>query len=463
MKTFQDFQRATDKLEFIKAAILEYRSGDEYNIATIADQYDRQMNTTIIQYTKYLYNATGQQIVDQYSSNNKIASNFFHRLNKERCSYSLGNGVQFAENEKLKDKLGKDFDTRLYKAGYLALIHGISYGFWNKDRLHIFPATEFCPLWDEEDGSLRAGIRFWSLDWNKKPVTAVLYEEDGYTTYRGKYGDSGLNFSEIEPKRAYLQKVVFSAADGETVVGEENYSFLPIVPLLGNNNKQSTLVGMRDAIDSYDLIQSGFANDLQDCAQIYWTISGNFGMDANELHKFLDKLKLQHVANVDDENSHIAPYTQEIPTAARATYLEMIRKRIYEDFGALDVMNISAAAKTATEIESAYQPMDEEADDFEYQVIEFVQQILALQGIDDTPVFKRNKICNQSEQTDMILRAADHLDEETLLNKLPWITVDEAKDIMARKDAENAARFEQEQALMQAQAAMQTAQEAEEE
>ena len=57
----------------------------------------------------------------------------------------------------------------------------------------------------------------------------------------------------------------------------------------------------------------------------------------------------------------------------------------------------SAAAQTATQIDAAYQPLDENADDFEWQIIDFVQQILALMGIEDTPVFKRNRITTQME------------------------------------------------------------------
>ena len=459
MKTFQDFSKVGDKIEFIRAAIEEYRAGEVYQVAVIADEYDRQRNTTICQYTKYLYSADGRQIVDQYSSNNRIASNFFRRLNNQRCTYSLGNGVSFSDHtekrrnadgdeitvDTTKEALGYRFDNALYKAGYYALIHGISFGFWNKDRLHVFKATEFCPLWDEYDGTLKAGIRFWSLDWQKKPVTAVLYELDGYTVYRTKDGSTGLDLAEIEPKRAYILNTVRSEADGEMIVGESNYSSLPIVPLWGSSRKQSTLVGMREAIDSYDLIQSGFANDLQDCAQIYWLIGGNFGMDNAQTAQFLDRLKLQHVANVDTENSSITPYTQEIPTQARETYLEVIRKQLYEDFGALDVTNISAGAKTATEIESAYEPMDEEADDFEYQLIEFIQQILTLIGIEDTPVFKRNRVTNQYEQTQMVMLAADKLDDRTLLSLLPFISIDQVDKILANRDADSDSRFEEEE------------------
>jgi hypothetical protein len=151
------------------------------------------------------------------------------------------------------------------------------------------------------------------------------------------------------------------------------------------------------------------------------------------------------MAVTDETNSQITPYTQEIPYNAREACLSRIEKSIFRDFGGLDVKEISAAAKTATEITAAYQPMDEEADAFEYQANEYIQQILALIGLDDTPVFDRNRIVNEKEETEMVLLAANYLDPETILKKLPFVTVDEVDAILARKDAEDFATFTQEQ------------------
>jgi hypothetical protein len=225
------------------------------------------------------------------------------------------------------------------------------------------------------------------------------------------------------------------------VVGEMNYGALPVVPMFGSRAKQSTIVGMREAIDSYDLIQSGFANDLQDCAQIYWIIDNAMGMDDGELAKFLDRLTLNHIVAADDSNSKTTPYTQDVPHQGRKAYLDMMRQRIYEDFGGLDVTSLTGGQKTATEIEAAYEPMDEEADDFEYQIIRFVRQILALQGIDDIPYFKRNRISNQKEQTEMVMLASGYLDRESVLNLLPFVTVDQVDEILTRLDQEEGRRM----------------------
>ena len=457
MKTYQDYEKETDKLQFVVGAINDYRASDEYKTALLADEYEKQKNPTIREFVKYLYTDTGRKVVDFTASNNKLANNFFHRLNVQRCAYSLGNGVSFTRTEKrtedgaekdidlTKEALGTDFDNILYEAGYYALIHGVSYVRWNDGEWYVFPATQFCPLYDEYTGALRAGIRFWSLDWHKRPATVILYTEEGYTTYRTKDGSNGLDLEEYKPLTAYEIKVEETAADGVEIVGESNYGALPIVPIWGSKHKQSTLIGMRDKLDAYDLIQSGFANDLQECAEIYWIVNNAMGMDDSDLAKFRDRLKLNHIAVVDTDNSGVAPFTQSIPTEARRTFLDYIRNSIYEDFGALDVHTVAAGA-TNDHIDAAYQPMDEEADDFEYQIIKFVRQVLKLMDIDDTPQFKRNRISNQKEQVEMVMMAAQLLDEGTVLNKLPFITVDEAREILARRDAANANRFEQPEA-----------------
>ena len=62
--------------------------------------------------------------------------------------------------------------------------------------------------------------------------------------------------------------------------------------------------------------------------------------------------------------------------------------------------------------------------------------LLKLLGIQDMPIYKRNRISNQLEQTQMIIMAAEHLSERAILEKLPWITVDEIDRILAERNGE---------------------------
>lgn len=460
MKTYQEYEQAKERgqeLDFIKAAISDYRSSPEYKIALSADEYEAERNITIREFMRLLFDNAGRAVEDFTAANNKIASNFFHRLTTQRVAYSLGNGISFANAQKVfkdgkwsvldatKERLGKDFDTVLYTAGHYARIHRVSYLFWNLDHCDLFKATEFCPLFDEYDGSLKAGIRFWSLDWGNRPATVVVYEADGYTKYRSAKDTKGISDIVLfEPKRAYKQTIAHNEVDPDEVIGESNYIYLPIVPFWGSKHKQSDLVGMRSKIDAYDLVKSGFANDLEDCAQIYWIVGNAMGMSDEDLAKFRDQIKTKHIAVMDTDNTNITPYTQEIPTAARQTLIDSLRSQIYEDYGGLDVHTIAAGA-TNDHVDAAYQPMDEEADDFEYQVINAVRGILSIIGIDDVPVFSRNRISNQLERTQMVMMAANYLDDETIVRKLPFVTPDEVDAILARKLANDTEAFEPEE------------------
>ena len=62
-------------------------------------------------------------------------------------------------------------------------------------------------------------------------------------------------------------------------------------------------------------------------------------------------------------------------------------------------------------------------------------------GIEDEPIFKRNRISNQKEQTDMVLSASEYLDDETVLKKLPFVSIDEVNEILKKKEEESANRF----------------------
>lgn len=198
MLTYQDFVEAGDagREGFVLEAIERHKSGHAYRTARMADAYDRQENTTINAYVQKVFDITGSKLVDFTAGNNKIASNFFHRLNTQRTMYSLGQGVSFVDadeaggEDKTKERLGRHFDHDLRTLAYDALIHGVCFGFWNLDRLFVFPLTEFVPLWDEYDGTLRAGIRFWRID-QSRPMHAVLYEADGYTGYRSRRDAGG--------------------------------------------------------------------------------------------------------------------------------------------------------------------------------------------------------------------------------------------------------------------------------
>ena len=451
MKTYQDLLNVVDneKLlkDFIITAINAHKGSEQYRWAKTGEDYDKQQNTTIMRYRKLLYTMSGQAVPDNFNANHKLPSNFYNRFNVQENQYLLGNGVNF-DNEDTKKKLGtkrKAFDTRMQKLGKIALTQGEAFGFWNLDHIDVFEFLEFVPLYDEEDGALKAGIRFWQIA-DDKPLRATLYELDGYTEYIKTKNDP--NLVVYQPKRPYVLKVRTSKVDGKEIYDGENYPSFPIVPLWGNQDHVIKIKAWQPKIDCYDLIESGFANDVDDASLIYWTITNAGGMDDVDLAKFLQHMKTVHAATVSDEGAKAEAHTVDVPVTARETYLTRLEKDLIKDAMALDTEAIASGNTVATAIRASYEPLNEKTDDFEYCVIEFIQSILELAGIDDDPSFKRSMIVNMTEETNMLLAAAQYLDDETILKHLPFLNVDEIDGILDNLTREEADRFEEEDFLL---------------
>lgn len=427
------------RMAFCNTAISQHKTSDKYTTAEIAEEYLQHRNRTISDYVKVLYTMSGGKVKDPYSTNFKIASNFFFRFMTQENQFVLGNGVNWSKEE-TKERLGSEFDHALQKAGLYALTHGVSFGFWNLDHLEVFSYLEFVPLYDEMTGALMAGIRFWRID-KTKPLRATLYEPDGYTEYVWRSGEDA---EVLHEKRKYILHLRKSEADGTEILDGENYPAFPIVPLYGNQFKQSEIVGLREQIDCYDLIKSGFANDLSDAAQIYWTLTNAGGMDDVDLAKFVERMHTVKAAAVGDGmGAQAEAHTMEVPYASREALLSRLEKDLYRDAMALDTYNIASGAITATQITAAYEPMNNKADAYEYCVIEFVRGVLAVAGIDDEPTFTRSKMINAAEEVQSLMLAVQYLPDDYVTRKLLNLfgDADQQEQVMQTMSEEDTERF----------------------
>lgn len=451
MKTFQDLIKAGEngKGLFCRQAIDEFMGSTDYLNAKAGQSYYEKHNLTIENFQKFIYTLSGRQIEDTFSVNYKLKTLFFRRLVLQQVQYVLGNGVTLQKNGN-KEKLGADFDFKLQTAAKKSMACGVSFGFWNLDHLEVFGYADtakepgFCPLYDEDTAQLRAGIRFWFRQVGDILLfRATLYEEDGYTEFVQK------NRSDVEimqPKRAYKITQIVTRAGGVEEEYSENYSRLPIIPLYANDTHESELVGIRECVDCYDYIKSGLANDIDEATGFYWVLQNTAGMDDTDLARFVQRMKTVKAAVVEsDQGSSVEAHTVDVPVEARKTMLELLRKDIYEDFQALDVNTLSAAAKTTQEIQAAYQAQDNKCADFEYYVTDFVQKILALAGINDNPTFVWNRVVNMAEQTNTVLTASNYLPDDIIIKHLPFLTPEEADQVIKENKAKELESFSEDE------------------
>ena len=422
------------RIEFVRSAINEHRESAAYKTAVDAEQYYNGLNPTINRYEKIIYDMQGRAHRDMWTANHKLASRFFGFAVDQEVSYLLGNGISFAKEE-TPGKLCVDFDQEVMDAARAAKIAGVSFGFWDLTHLRVFHLQEFVPLYDEENGALMAGIRFWQVA-PDKPLRATLYEPDGFTEY---YQPKNKAMEIRQPKRSYKLIVRKAEVGGTEIYDGGNYPSFPIVPLKNNKQCLSEIVGKRNTIDALDLASSNMVNNVDEGNLIYWVLSNCNGMNDLDDAKFIERLKTTHVAHANgDDGARVESRTIEAPFTGTQATIDMLKKKLYEDFQCFDASAVTAGDHTATAIKASYVPLDLKTDKFEAEVTRFIAEILRLAGIDDQPSYTRNQIINKTEEVQTLMMAAQYYDDEYITKKLLTINgdIDQYEDMAKRKAAE---------------------------
>lgn len=446
MKTYQDLLAVGEderaRMDFIKGCIKDFEQSPEYKFVRDAEIYYRGENPTIARAQKLVWDMLGQAHVDTVSPNHKIYSRYFFTAVTEGTQYLLGNGVSF-DSKGVKEKLGADFDTKMQQLADNAQVAGVAWGFWNLDHLEVIPWMQFVPLIDEDDSSVKAGIRYWRID-KDKPLHVILMELNGITEYVEPTGSDMQIFKE---KTSYKQTVTVYPDESLTseVTGGENYPSFPVIPLYYINH-DSLLFGNRSAIDAYDLMLSKMVNNVDEGNLVYWVLRNCNGMDAADDEAFIANLLKSHVVHADGgDGADADPHTIEAPITGTETGIERIKKLLAENFMVADTETLRAGEVTATQIKAAYQKLDAKTAKFEYLVIDFIQRLFVVAGIDpgEKFSFKYDRAVNRNEEITSIIQAAQYLDDETvtmmLLEALGKIDI--AKDVLKRKEEESLTRF----------------------
>ena len=459
MYTYNDLQKCTnesDKIAFILSAIADHESSDMFKIGEDAGLFYRGTDRDLEEIQQVVYDREGNAYNSE-KSNHKIVSNLFFIFCTQLVDYQLGNGVIF-DNPKVKEQLGGSaFDYDVQQTLSYAYCDGEGYAYVGDNG--ITPLCFACkqhgdepllvPLKDEDDGAIKAAIRYWRLT-PDHPLRVTLYEIDGVTEYKEIEGE----LTVLTPKKAYKQRTISNDAEGITeTIGEIPASF-PIVPLKYING-QSELVGKKSTLFAYDVVYSGLVNGV-DMNTVYWIIKNADGMSKrDDLNFVADIIRSQTIHEPED----VEIRKEEVHSDYQAfeSVLAVLRDKLFTDFMAVDVERKLAGNVTTVEIKAAYQNLNLKCDIIERYLSKFIRGILKVKGIDENEPFhfKRPNDINTSEFVTMLMQIAPILGEDTAL-KLMCETlglIDEYENIKAQRDAAAMAQFNLMQAQAQAQGA----------
>lgn len=432
MFIFQDLEKAKDKKEFIYNSIQKFRNSNFFIWAIDAENYYAGENTTILARKPTFYGKGGKVKDDIFRANNRVCNEFFPKIVRQLTSYLLSNGLTI-DNEKIKLGLGKFFDIKLQKMGNIAQINGVAWAYTylndNEDfSIQIFKGTEGFPLYDEETGVISAFIRFWQIE-SDRPLYCELYEIDGKTKY--KFENDGTS-EIIEDKKAYIQIKEKNILE-ENLIDNNILTVLPVIPMYYNDIKKSAWnIGLKSKNDLYDIIDSDFGNELEDCRDVYWILKNYEGQDIDE---FIAEYKHFKTIKVDSDGD-AEPHTIEVPYEARKIALDILRKDIYEDSMALDTSILSGGSLTNVAIKANMANLDLKTDDFENEVYNFLYAVIDLfcvmKNVDKNYEIelKRRTLLNDTEVIDNLVKMENSISQKTYMELNPYIK-DPEKEIQA--------------------------------
>lgn len=440
--TWQDYLGASDKMALLLEAIRRYKASPAFHRALEANCYFRGENSAVARKTILRArkiegrDASGRRRIRSGTEDvvgNRIASAFLFRFVTQQNQFLLSEGVSLPEDA--KHALGADFDHQLERLGECALLHGCAWGFWNADHIEVIEAAKnaysgFFPLLDEMTGEMMLGVQFWQIA-PDRPMYVRIFDEEGVRILR----EDRTGLSLAGEKEPYCRTLVEDALES-AVITEEGYGRIPLIPLKANTEAASEFTpAIKAKIDAYDTILSDFADNLDRANDVYWVLN-NFGGTMDEVAELLEQInRVKAVANISDGSGNGAtaePRTIEVPYAARREALDLLERALYQDYMALDMDALTGGSLTNVAIRAAAANLNLKADRYEWQVRQFVQNLLSLIGHPTEDIrFNRQTIANESEVVKDIYQMRQDIDQRTALRLNPYIQEEEIEGLMA--------------------------------
>lgn len=437
------------------------RNTQKYAYFKFGDDYYQAENTAIMNRKKYIY-LDGIGIAENpFGANHKLPSGHFKKIVDQKVMYQLGNGVKWNEPQDIDAYFDDPFDEVIIDLGIDASKKSeawlMAYKIDGQLKFTQIPSEQLTPIWDEYGRLIEMARSFDDGQF----MWIYLYTENELIRYRRKKTDKDYKMLDRLGHWTTYQEF-----NGEQVGEPEQHGFgkVPFIPLFNNREKLSDLHNIKTLIDTYDIINSDFANNIDDMQDAFFTLKGYTG-DAKNLGEFMRQLKMYKAVPVGEDGEVNANQLQ-IPVEARKVFLERIEKDIYKFSMAVDLSNSQGGSITNVYIKSMFADLDLKADQFESEIRKFIKKLVEFINEADNKNFSydcsftREMILNTNEVVDNLVKLSGIIsnktirelipysidleqEEERIANQIGEITLDRADKIMEQLYEENREPYEE--------------------
>lgn len=391
------------------------------------------------------------------NADNRIPHNFFSILVDQKSAYTFTEPPRFdvdheEVNHKINVLLGDQFAKISKELCTQASLNGIAWlHVWKDERNNFFkyatvPAEQIIPIYSGKlDNELEAVIRVYT-DTDDRIIE--YWTSESCTTFRQR--------KDSEQVETFAMFTLVDIATGMTTPTNEyrhEWGEIPFIPFRNNSYEVSDLDSVKDLIDVYDKVFSGFVNDADDIQEIIFVLT-NYGGEDRKM--FLDDLKQSKIIKIDDDGTGasggVDTITLDIPTEARRTLLEMTREAIFTHGQGVDPQRNIGQNHSGAALRYMYSLLDLKASrletEFRVGFAKLIRFILTYYNLDPDVLVKqtwtRSFVNNTLEQAQVLSITAPYTSTETIAknnplvddwqNEVKQIEQDKIKDMRALDD-----------------------------
>lgn len=406
------------------------------------EDYYMSRNTAIMARKKQVYISSRGAVDNPIAANHKLASGYFKKIVVQKVLYLLQNGVIFTDDKQaeiLDEYFETSFNEMIIDAGIEASNKSEAWLYAYKDdgktKFTLIPAEQIVPFYDEY-GKLTMVIRHYEDDGK---YIRIEFDKDEMRRFEKK-ADQNAVFQLVSTSGHWTEQAIFNDEPvGDPI--EHTWTDVPFIPLFNNKEKTSDLEPIKALIDTYDIINSDFANNIDDMQDAFYTLKGYNG-DADELAEFMRQLKQIKAVPIDQEGDVEAQQLQ-IPTEARSVFLKQLKNDIYEFSMAVDTKSVSGGSVTNVHIKAMFADLDLKTGLFENEVRKFIIKIIDFINANENKNlsqefnFSRAMIVNRQEEIDGATKLIGTLSYQTIRSLLPYeIDEDEEKKRLAEENGD---------------------------
>lgn len=377
-------------------------------------------------------------------ADNRLSHAWYGLLVDQKASYVAGYPPSFDLgdsnlNDKVKALLGDNFGRLFRQLVVDASNAGVAWLHPYKDtdgtiQLTVVDPAQIIPVYAPglKDKKLAGFWWFYdSYDDNADEISVFEFWDDvTCTSYYVKKADGIELDQDLKPYEVFrLIDLSTQEVAGYSNIYQHDMGCVPLFAFRNNPQESIDLDKVKQQIDVYDKVMSGFVNDADDVQQIIFVLTNYGGEDKNEFLNDLKKYKMIQLESDDDSKGELTTLAIDIPVEARSKILEITREAIFVLGQGVDPQKNIGTNNSGVALKQMYALLELKVSaleaEFRSGFNELLRFILNQLGADKnapiTQTWTRTLISNDAEMADIVSKLSSVTSRENIAKSNPIV------------------------------------------